>query len=139
MIRRPPRSTLFPYTTLFRSQSNFQAGVVVSASHNPFYDNGVKLFSHAGIKFPDSVEEALEADIFNHRSGVPPKNVPTLVADESLDAEYLAFLRGRVIPGAKLAGLRIVLDCANGAAYKLGPELFRSLGAHVVAVNASPD
>jgi phosphoglucosamine mutase len=120
-------------------QGDFQAGVVVSASHNPFYDNGVKLFSHAGMKFPDSVEEALEADISNHRSGVPPKNIPTLVADESLDAEYLAFLRGRVIPGAKLAGLRIVLDCANGAAYKLGPELFRSLGANVVAIDASPD
>jgi phosphoglucosamine mutase len=120
-------------------QSDFQAGVVVSASHNPFYDNGVKLFSHAGMKFPDSIEEALEADIFNHRSGVPPKNIPTLIADESLDAEYLAFLRGRVIPGAKLPGLRIVLDCANGAAYKLGPELFRSLGANVVAIGASPD
>jgi phosphoglucosamine mutase len=120
-------------------QSDFQAGVVVSASHNPFYDNGVKLFSHAGMKFPDSVEEALEADISNHRSGAPPKNIPALVADESLDAEYLAFLRGRVIPGAKLAGLHIVLDCANGAAYKLGPELFRSLGANVVAIDASPD
>jgi len=120
-------------------QSDFQAGVVVSASHNPFCDNGVKLFSHAGMKFPDSVEEALEGDILNHRSGVPPKNIPALAADESLDAEYLAFLRGRVIPGAKLAGLRIVLDCANGAAYKLGPELFRSLGANVVAIDASPD
>src|SRR5229473_5253224 len=120
-------------------QNDFQAGVVVSASHNPFYDNGVKLFSHAGMKFPDAVEEELEADIFSHRSGVPPKNIPTLVADESLDAEYLSFLRGRVIPGAKLAGLRIVLDCANGAAYKLGPELFRSLGANVVAIDASPD
>jgi phosphoglucosamine mutase len=120
-------------------QSDFQAGVVISASHNPFYDNGVKLFSHAGMKFPDSVEEALETDILKHRSEVPPKNIPALVADESLDAEYLAFLRGRVIPGAKLAGLCIVLDCANGAAYKLGPELFRSLGAAVVAIGASPD
>jgi phosphoglucosamine mutase len=99
----------------------------------------VKLFSHAGMKFPDTVEETLEADIFKHRSGAPPRNFPALVADESLDAEYLAFLRSRVIPGAKLAGLRIVLDCANGAAYKLGPELFRSLGAEVVAMGTSPD
>jgi len=120
-------------------QSDFQAGVVISASHNPFHDNGVKLFSHAGMKFPDSVEEALEADIFKHRSEAPPKNIPALVADESLDAEYLAFLRSRLIPGAKLSGLRIVLDCANGAAYKLGPELFRSLGADVVAIAATPD
>jgi phosphoglucosamine mutase len=120
-------------------QNDFQAGVVISASHNPFPDNGVKLFSHAGMKFPDTVEEALEADICKHRSEAPPKKFPVLVADESLDAEYLAFLRGRVIPGAKLAGLRIVLDCANGAAYKLGPELFRSLGAEVVAMGVSPD
>jgi phosphoglucosamine mutase len=117
----------------------FQAGVVISASHNPFHDNGVKLFSDAGMKFPDAVEEMLEADIFRHRSEPAPANPPALIADESLDAEYLAFLRSRAIPGAKLAGLRIVLDCANGAAYKLGPELFRSLGADVVAIGNTPD
>src|SRR5207244_2780795 len=120
-------------------QNDFQAGVVISASHNPFQDNGVKLFSHAGMKFPDAVEEELEAGILKHRAEAPPKNSPPLAADESLDAEYLAFLRKRVIPGAKLAGFRIVLDCANGAAYKLGPELFRSLGADVVAMGVSPD
>jgi len=120
-------------------QNDFQAGVVISASHNPFQDNGVKLFSHAGMKFPDVVEEKLEMDIFKHRADVTPKNLPELVADESLDAEYLAFLRKRFIAGAKLAGFRIVLDCANGAAYKLGPELFRSVGADVVAMGVSPD
>ena len=120
-------------------QNDFQAGVVISASHNPYHDNGVKLFSHAGMKFPDAVEEELEAGIFKHRSDAPPKNPTLLTADESLDAEYLDFLRGRVIPGAKLSGLRIVLDCANGAAYKLGPELFRSLGADVVTMGTSPD
>jgi len=61
------------------------------------------------------------------------------VADESLDARYLDFLRSRVLPGAKLSSLRMVLDCANGAAYKLGPELFESLGAHVIAIGAGPD
>ncbi|HXJ06176.1 MAG TPA: phosphoglucosamine mutase [Candidatus Acidoferrum sp.] len=120
-------------------QNDFQAGVVISASHNPYHDNGVKLFSHAGMKFPDSVEEILEADIFKHRSEPPPQNPTLLVADESLDAEYLEFLRGRVLPGAKLSGFRILLDCANGAAYKLGPELFRSLGADVVSMGVSPD
>jgi phosphoglucosamine mutase len=120
-------------------QNDFQAGVVISASHNPFQDNGVKLFSHAGMKFPDAVEEELEADIFKHRGEGAPKNPPALAADESLDAEYLAFLQKRFIPGAKLTGLRMVLDCANGAAYKLGPELFRSLRAEVVAMGVSPD
>src|SRR5271166_3050095 len=120
-------------------QNDFQAGVVISASHNPYHDNGVKLFSHAGMKFPDSVEETLEADIFKHRSDPPPKNPPHLVADASLDAEYLDFLRSRVLPGAKLSGFRILLDCANGAAYKLGPELFHSLGAKVVSMGVFPD
>jgi phosphoglucosamine mutase len=120
-------------------QNDFQAGVVISASHNPFQDNGVKLFSHAGMKFPDAVEEVLEAGIFQHLGGAAPNNPLRLTPDESLDAEYLAFLRSRVIRGAKLAGFRIVLDCANGASYKLGPELFRSLGADVVCMGVSPD
>jgi phosphoglucosamine mutase len=120
-------------------QNNFHAGVVISASHNPFHDNGVKLFSHAGMKFPDSVEELIEAEIFLHGSEAPPEKSAPPLADESLDAEYLAFLRSRVIPGANFSALRIILDCANGAAYKLGPELFRSLGAHVTAIGAAPD
>jgi phosphoglucosamine mutase len=120
-------------------QKGFQAGVVISASHNPFHDNGIKLFSSAGMKFPDSVEELLEQDIFKHRTEAAPKNPPALTADESLDAEYVAFLRSRVIPGAKLSGLRIVLDCANGAAFRLGPELFHSLGADVISMGASPN
>src|SRR5439155_14609528 len=101
-------------------QNDFQAGVVISASHNPFQDNGVKLFSHAGMKFPDVVEEELEADIFKHRGEGAPKNPPSPASDDSLDAEYLAFLRSRVLPGAKFSGFRMVLDCANGAAYKRG-------------------
>jgi phosphoglucosamine mutase len=120
-------------------QNDFQAGVVISASHNPFQDNGVKLFSHAGMKFPDAVEEELEASILKYKGEAAPKNPPSLTADESLDAQYLAFLQKRFIPGAKLGGFRIVLDCANGAAFKLGPELFRSLGADVVAMGATPD
>src|ERR1700723_3694885 len=88
-------------------QNGFQAGVVISASHNPFQDNGVKLFSHAGMKFPDSVEETLEADIFKHRSGPAPKTPPLLVADASLPAEYLDFLRSRALPGTDLSGFRI--------------------------------
>jgi phosphoglucosamine mutase len=120
-------------------QSDFQAGVVISASHNPFKDNGVKLFSHAGMKFPDAVEEEVEALIFKHRGEKIPENLPGLTADESLDADYLKFLRARALPEAKLAGFRIVLDCANGAAYQLGPRLFRSLGADVLAMGVSPD
>jgi phosphoglucosamine mutase len=120
-------------------QRGFQAGVVISASHNPFPDNGVKLFSGAGMKFPDAVEGTLEEDIFKHRHEAPPKNPRSLTPDETLDAKYLEFLRSRVIAGAKLSSLRMVLDCANGAAYRLGPELFESLGAKVIAMGVEPD
>jgi len=128
-------------------QNDFQAGVVISASHNPYHDNGVKLFSHAGMKFPDAVEEIIEAGIARHLASNDLSDeeisaeifAARLNPDESLDAEYLSFLRARVIPGANLTGLRMVLDCANGAAYKLGPELFRSLGAQVIAIGDAPD
>lgn len=119
--------------------NDFQAGVVLSASHNPYHDNGVKLFSHAGMKFPDSVEEALEEEILRLRSEAPPVSGPGLAADHALHVEYLDFLRGCVLPGANLSGLRVVLDCANGAAYQLGPELFRRLGADVIAIGTEPD
>jgi phosphoglucosamine mutase len=120
-------------------QNDYQAGVVISASHNPYHDNGVKLFSHEGMKFPDAEEEKIEADIFRLRSQAVPAERPGLVANHTLHMEYLDFLKSHVLKGAKLSGYRIVLDCANGAAYQLGPELFRSLGAEVVAMGVTPD
>ncbi len=120
-------------------QNDYQAGVVISASHNPYHDNGVKLFSHAGMKFPDAEEEKIEADIFRLRTEAVPRERPALVANHALHMEYLEFLKSHVLDGARLSGYRMVLDCANGAAYQLGPELFRSLGADVVAMGVTPD
>ena len=120
-------------------QNDFNAGVVISASHNPFYDNGVKLFSHAGMKFPDADEEAIESRVLEYLRGDGVVRAPGLSIDESLHSQYLDFLRSRVLPGANLNGLRMVMDCANGAAYRLGPELFRSLGCDVVSIGIEPD
>jgi phosphoglucosamine mutase len=122
-------------------QNDYQAGVVISASHNPYHDNGVKLFSHAGMKFPDAEEEKIETEILRLRHEEPHaiSSRPALVADHALHVEYLDFLRSKMIPGAALRGFRVVLDCANGAAYQLGPELFRSFGADVVAMGTHPD
>ncbi|HYA62559.1 MAG TPA: phosphoglucosamine mutase [Candidatus Sulfotelmatobacter sp.] len=119
--------------------NDYQAGVVISASHNPYHDNGVKLFSHAGMKFPDAEEEEIETEISRLPREAAPARRPALTAKHALHMEYLEFLRSHVLPGAHLSGLRIVLDCANGAAYQLGPELFRSLGADVVAMAIHPD
>src|SRR6185295_7383161 len=77
--------------------------------------------------------------ILRQRDGSSPSAAEPLVTDRKLDEEYLAFLRSCVLPGAKLAGLKIVLDCANGAARSLAPELFASLGADVVAIHDRPD
>jgi len=120
-------------------QNDFQAGVVISASHNPYHDNGVKLFSHAGMKFADAVEERLETEILKLRTEQVPGLLPALTANHGLHVEYLDFLRSRMIPGANLNGFQVVLDCANGAAYQLGPELFRLLGAQVLPLNVDPD
>ena len=120
-------------------QNDFQAGVVISASHNPYHDNGVKLFSHAGMKFPDAMEETLEAEILRLRPEPVFDARPALVANHARHVEYLEFLCSRMIDNANLSGLRVVLDCANGAAYQLGPELFRALNADVVAMGVNPD
>jgi len=120
-------------------QNDFDAGVVISASHNPFHDNGVKLFSHQGMKFPDAVEEEIEAQMDPFlRAGKTPAGA-RLSTDDSLHSQYLDFLRTHVLAGANLKGLRVVLDCANGAAYRLGPELFGSLGCDVLTIGTAPD
>jgi phosphoglucosamine mutase len=120
-------------------QKQFSAGMVISASHNPFHDNGVKLFAGTGMKFPDEVEEHLEIEIHQHKNQETSPHGIAVPTDRSLDEQYLDYLRGRVIPGAKLAGMKLVLDCANGAASELAPALFRSLGAEVIAIHNRPN
>ncbi len=124
------------------SRESFAAGVVISASHNPYHDNGVKLISSSGMKFPDIVEAELEKSILSRK----PR--PTLArmndrvdqqSDPELHEDYLTGLRQALFPGANLAGMKIVLDCANGAASTLAPELFRSLGPIVIPMNNAPN
>jgi phosphoglucosamine mutase len=115
----------------------FLAGVMISASHNPYRDNGLKVFGHSGFKLPDAEEAAIEHDILRIREeGAEPRPVK-LTVDESLDREYLEYLLS--IATGRFDGVRIVLDCGNGASYRLGPELFRRLGAEVEAICVEPD
>ena len=120
-------------------RDRFAAGVVISASHNPYHDNGVKLISSSGTKFPDAVEAALENSILSKNGDSPAIKPARLTDDDSFHNDYLEGLRRAVFPGSKLAGMKVVLDCANGAASKLAPTLFRSLGADVIAFNDSPN
>jgi phosphoglucosamine mutase len=123
-------------------EMGFTAGIVVSASHNPYTDNGVKLIAGTGMKFPDETEAQLEERILAYRESsesAGPRASAELQKTAGLHVRYLDFLRARVLPGASLVGMRIVLDCANGAASELAPELFQSLGAEVMAIHNEPD
>jgi phosphoglucosamine mutase len=121
------------------NREGFAAGVVISASHNPYHDNGVKLISSTGMKFPDAIETALEQFVLSSRDAVSAAKPLRLHDNEKIDDDYLEGLAQALLPGAKLAGMKIVLDCANGAASNLAPRLFRSLGADVIAMNYAPD
>ena len=114
----------------------FCAGVMISASHNPYQDNGLKVFGHSGFKLPDEEEHAIEQEILRLRENVKP-HPATLAVDESLDRQYLEFLLSTV--SIRFDGCKLAVDCGNGAAYKLAPELFRRLGAEVVAVCTEPN
>ncbi|HUO35285.1 MAG TPA: phosphoglucosamine mutase [Candidatus Acidoferrum sp.] len=120
-------------------REGFAAGVVISASHNPYHDNGVKLFSSSGMKFPDAVEAEFEEFILAANTKARGGSKARLNVNPKLHEDYLDGLREGAEPGAKMRGMKIVIDCANGAASKLAPKLFRSLGAKVTAMNASPD
>src|ERR1700677_3491178 len=117
----------------------FAAGVVISASHNPYHDNGVKLISATGMKFPDAVEAELERFILSSNEPAEARDAMQLHDNEKIDDDYLDGLRGAMLPGADLTGMKIVMDCANGASSNLAPRLFRSLGAEVIAIGNAPD
>lgn len=119
----------------------FHAGVVISASHNPWQDNGIKLFGSDGKKLPDQVELAIEEVIFKHAlaSTAPELDTVARIEDQPKYAEeYIASLL-EAVPGLNLRGRKIVVDCANGAAAAVAPQLFSALGGDVVLLNIAPD
>jgi phosphoglucosamine mutase len=129
--------TTTPGVAYLTRSMDFVAGVMISASHNPYQDNGLKAFDHSGFKLPDAIELELERRIFALLNGGPAHSSRSLTEDPSLDRLYLDALAGTF--QANFEGKRIVLDCANGAASLLGPELYRRLGADVVATHCSPN
>jgi phosphoglucosamine mutase len=129
-----------PAVAFLTHTHRFAAGVVISASHNPWQDNGIKLFGPDGYKLPDAVELAIEEEIFLQLADLttlPQQTVPPEV-NEADRAEYVRFLLAAV-PGLSLDGRRIVIDCANGAASSVAPHLFADLGGEVIIAHASPD
>jgi phosphoglucosamine mutase len=115
------------------------AGIVISASHNPYYDNGLKFFSHLGLKLPDEVELAIEAALERPMEIVESDRLGK--AERVIDAagRYIEFCKSTIPTGTILRGLKIVVDCAHGATYHVAPEVFEELGAEVVPIGATPN
>lgn len=129
-----------PAVAFLAATHHFAAGVVISASHNPWQDNGIKLFGPDGYKLPDAVELEIEEEIFaqleNGKAMQPSGEAP--LVNEADRAEYVRFLLAAV-PGLSLDNKRIVIDCANGAASAVAAQLFSGLGGEIVITHASPD
>ena len=119
-------------------ENEFSAGAVISASHNPFRDNGIKVFSHEGVKIPEAWEAELEAAILGSREEWKPGSV-VVAPDPRLAEAYVAYLEGRYRAGRPAGGFRVVLDCANGASSAFAPRVFRDLGFDVVPIHDAPD
>lgn len=115
------------------------AGIVISASHNPYHDNGIKFFSSKGMKLPDETEAAIEAAIDQPMVCVPSEKLGRARRIDDAPGRYIEFCKSTFPSDLDLKGLKLVIDAANGAAYHIAPHVFRELGAEVHAIGVSPD
>ncbi|MEW6996267.1 phosphoglucosamine mutase [Colwelliaceae bacterium BS250] len=122
-------------TKTFRAE----AGIVISASHNPFYDNGIKFFSTTGEKLPDDVEHAIEAMMDEEMDCVHSAKLGKATRIDDAAGRYIEFCKSNFPSEYSLNGLKIVVDCANGATYHIAPKVFRELGAEVVEFASTPN
>ena len=116
-----------------------QAGIVISASHNSFEDNGIKFFSDNGTKLPDEVELAIEAELSKALTTVAPKSLGKASRIDDARGRYIEFCKSTVGSRLTLSGLKVVVDCANGATYDIAPAVLSELGADVVGIGTDPN
>ncbi|AVU75160.1 phosphoglucosamine mutase [Pseudomonas rhizophila] len=116
-----------------------QAGIVISASHNPHDDNGIKFFSGQGTKLPDDIELMIEELLDAPMTVVESSKIGKVSRINDASGRYIEFCKGSVPTGTSFSGLKIVVDCAHGATYKVAPSVFRELGAEVVVLSAQPN
>ncbi|RXF02567.1 phosphoglucosamine mutase [Pseudoalteromonas sp. PS5] len=122
-------------TQTFRAE----AGIVISASHNPYHDNGIKFFGGDGKKLPDEVELAIEAKLDEPMTCVTSEKLGKAKRLDSADGRYIEFCKGQFPKELSLEGLKVVLDCANGATYHIAPSVMRELGAEVITTACEPN
>ncbi len=130
-----------PAIAFLTSNMRADAGIVISASHNPYQDNGIKIFDRNGFKLPDDIESEIEKlilDDINSLEGIPSEIGKAKRIDDAI-GRYIVFLKNTFPSDLTLDGLKIVIDCANGAAYKVAPIVFEELGADVTTIGAKPD
>ena len=130
-----PTPAIAYLTKTFRAS----AGIVISASHNPFEDNGIKFFSGQGTKLPDEVEQAIEAQMDLAMSTVGSSELGKARRISDAAGRYIEFCKATAGGSLTLKGLKMVVDCANGATYHVSPKVFSELGAEVVEIGTSPD
>lgn len=135
LIGPMPTPAIAFLTTTLRAD----AGIVISASHNPHYDNGIKFFSAEGEKLDDATEVAIEAAVDAPFYTVDSERLGKAIRTRDAIGRYIEFCKASVPRGFNLRGLKMVLDCAHGATYHIAPMLFRELGADVVVIGAAPD
>jgi phosphoglucosamine mutase len=128
-----------PAVSFLTNKLQADAGIVISASHNPYYDNGIKLFANNGQKLSDELELAIEAQLDKPFTTVKPEKVGKAYRALAAEQHYLDFCLQNFSGRLSLKGLKIVIDCANGANYKIAPRLFSQLGATVDTIAAKPD
>lgn len=116
-----------------------QAGIVISASHNPYYDNGIKFFSAQGTKLPDEIEIAIEEQLEETMTTVSSAELGKAVRLDDAPGRYIEFCKSTVSSDITLNGIKLVVDCANGAAYHIAPNVFLELGADVIDLGVEPN
>lgn len=116
-----------------------QAGIVISASHNPYYDNGIKFFSSQGTKLPDEIEMAIEEQLEKPMTTVDSSRLGKATRIVDAPGRYIEFCKSTVASHVTFNGLKLVVDCANGAAYHIAPNVFRELGADVIEIGTDPN
>lgn len=128
-----------PAIAFLTSDLGAQAGIVISASHNPYYDNGIKFFSHEGTKLADSIELQIEAHLAQPIYTVDSAKLGKAIRVEDAKVRYVNFCKSTIPHSFQLNGLKIVIDCANGATYHIAPSLFSELGADLTVLGAKPN
>ena len=130
-----PTPAIAYLTKTFRSE----AGIVISASHNPYYDNGIKFFSADGMKLDDAIEIAIEEQMDKPMECVASDKLGKAVRIGDAAGRYIEFCKGNFPSSLSLKGLKIVVDCANGATYHIAPNVLSELGAEVIEIGTEPD